>query len=98
MSVFRGTNASSTNVGGGSVTDAAEPLIEIHRVPLQRMPDGPTVRLGEKTRRPKGNLLIMITAMIALNVANLAGFLAWKALTGVKALAAAQAPPQIAYA
>jgi hypothetical protein len=85
MSLFKTTNRN--------------PAIEsypINRVREEPIPDGPTERIDEKTRRRIGRrrnwgVLALVTAMLALNVAGLAGFLAWRAM---KAMSVPGQPPK----
>lgn len=73
----------------------------INRVPDDRtaseqIPDGPTERIDKKTirrgRRRSGNLLVLVVAMVALNLAGVAGLLAWRAFALARGTAAAGGP------
>jgi hypothetical protein len=86
--------------GGGLDPNGRNPY-RINRVPddravLEPIPDGPTERIDKKTvrrgkRRP-GNLFVLLVAMIALNVAAVAGLLAWRAFAVARGTAAARGP------
>jgi hypothetical protein len=85
MSLFKTTNRN--------------PAIEsypINRVREDPIPDGPAERIDKKTRRRIGRrrnwgVLALVTAMLALNVAGIAGLLAWRAL---KAMSVQGATPE----
>jgi len=69
----------------------------INRVREDPIPDGPTERIGKRIkRRPNGRrnpgVLALVVAMLALNVAGVAGLLAWRALRS-KAIVAAPPKP-----
>jgi hypothetical protein len=55
----------------------------INRVRDDPIPDGPTEPLGKRTIKPRPRnwgFLALVVAMVALNVAGVAGLLAWRAL------------------
>jgi hypothetical protein len=57
----------------------------INRVREEPVPDGPTERISQKTKRRldgrrNSAVLALVVAMVALNVAGVAGLLAWRAL------------------
>jgi hypothetical protein len=65
-------------------------------IPDGAIPDGPTQRIDERTirrgKRGRGDLLVLAVAMLALNVAGVAGLLAWRAFGLARATAAAGGP------
>ncbi|MGX6601181.1 hypothetical protein ACWKSP_03445 [Micromonosporaceae bacterium Da 78-11] len=103
MSVFRAAN-NPTMPGRNPALDR-EPY-PLNRVTGEPFPDGPTERIakGEKeardakdarkkeTKRNRGVLLAVLVALLALNLAAVAGLLAWRALSGIKAAARPQPP------
>ncbi|MEV6846961.1 hypothetical protein [Actinoplanes sp. NPDC051411] len=79
MSLFKTTNR--------NLPAQAYPINRIREDPI---PDGPTEPLGKRTAKPRvrnWGLLALVVAMFALNVAGVAGLLAWRALK-TKAVAA----------
>jgi hypothetical protein len=79
MSLFKTTNR--------NLPAQAYPINRVREDPI---PDGPTEPLGKRTIKPRARnwgLLALVVAMLALNVAGVAGLLAWRALK-MKAVAA----------
>lgn len=72
MSLFKTTNR--------NLPAQAYPINRVREDPI---PDGPTEPLNKRTTKPRTRnwgLLALVTAMLALNVAGVAGLLAWRAL------------------
>jgi hypothetical protein len=74
MSLFKTTNR--------NLPAEAYPINRVREDPI---PDGPTERISKKTQRPVGRprnwaVLALVVAMLALNVAGVAGLLAWRAV------------------
>jgi hypothetical protein len=96
-------NSTGRTTGGldpNSRTAAREPY-RIVRVPGQRsddqIPDGPTqlidARILRRGRRSRGHLFVLVVAMLALNLAGVAGLLAWRAFGLARVTAAGERPP-----
>jgi hypothetical protein len=87
MSLFKTTNRNLTN----------EPY-PINRVPEEPIPDGPTQRIDKKMqrrgRRRNWGVLALVVAMLALNLAGVAGLLAWRAMKTTAMKSNVRAAPQ----
>jgi hypothetical protein len=88
MSLFKTTNR--------NLPAEAYPINRIREEPI---PDGPTERIDKKTQRrisPRRNsgVVALVVAMLALNIAGVAGLLAWRAMKTRAIQAAPQEAPR----
>lgn len=82
MSLFRTNNRNAASEAANR-NISSETAYPINRVREEPIPDGPTQRIGRKLKRRGGRdwgVLALVLAMLALNLAGVAGLLAWRAL------------------
>jgi hypothetical protein len=89
MSVFR-----TTNQEPAALPEQQSPV----GPPRNKVPDGPTQRIGPAGRigppaKRSSVLLALVLAGVALNLAMVAGLIGWKALTAVRTMAQAPSAP-----